>query len=228
MLTAIFDMDGTLINSQNAICEAVNEIREDLNLGRLAHSEITRIVNTPGIDWAKELYNIENFTHTSFKEGFERYFVKHYKQSVVLFDGLLRVLDFLKSRNCYLAIATNAPQASLVQVLEQHKILPYFDKVLGVSATMPPKPDPTMLCLIKDEAKHEKCVFVGDSKKDEEAAKNAKMPFFHAKWGQNLSSNSSQNSHKNAEFKAKFNEFTSFEFSNADELLALFEGFIQT
>lgn len=235
MTAVIFDMDGTLINSANAICEAVNEIRQDLNLEPLPHAFIVQTINTPGKDWAKILYNIENFSHSSFKEGFERYFVKHYKQSVVLYDGVLGVLEWLKSRGVYLAIATNAPQASLNAVLERHGILPFFDKVLGISLGIEPKPHPMMLDLIRDEVRAlgnkkcadennraelksggvlKNCIFVGDSLKDKEAAKNAKMPFLWAKWGENSTLNS-KNLNKNE-----------FEFGNADELKILLERFV--
>lgn len=242
MIAAIFDMDGTLINSANAICEAVNEIRQSRNLVPLPHAFITQTINTPGKDWAKILYNIENFSHSSFKEGFERYFIKHYEQSVLLYEGVREVLQWLKSHGAYLAIATNAPQASLDAVLAKHGILPFFDKVLGVSASIEPKPHPMMLNLIRDEvsvvlaqkfgaqnlAKNsakarefvqnfgaKNCIFVGDSLKDKEAAKNAKMPFLWAKWGENLSLNSGD-SNKNV-----------FEFTNANELMTLLKKFMR-
>lgn len=209
MINVIFDMDGTLINSANAICEAVNEVRVSLNLEPLQHKFIIQTINTPGKDWAKILYNIDNFAHSSFKEGFEKYFIKHYKQSVVLFEGVAEILKWLKSEGCYLAIATNAPQGSLGAVLEKHSILPYFDKIMGVSLGIEPKPHPMMLNLLQGEAKFSTSVFVGDSAKDKEAAHNAKMPFLHAKWfdnGANLSAN---------------------EFCNADELKILLEKFMR-
>ena len=252
MIAAIFDMDGTLINSANAICEAVNEIRQSRNLEPLPHAFITQTINTPGKDWAKILYNIENFSHSSFKEGFERYFIKHYEQSVLLYEGVLGVLQWLKSRGAYLAIATNAPQASLGAVLAKHGILPFFDKILGVSASIEPKPHPMMLNLIKDEANAvlaqkfgaqnlaknsakarefaqdfgaKNCIFVGDSLKDKEAAKNAKMPFLWAKWGEN-SVNLSEKSHENLAENSQNPSENVFEFTNANELKNLLEKFM--
>lgn len=183
MINVFFDMDGTLINSANAISMAVNEIRKELKLKPLEHEKIIHIINTPGIDWAKELYGIDNFSHSSFKDGFEKYFIKHYQQSVVLFEGIFELLEFLKSKNCFLAIATNAPQSSLTSILAKHKILPFFDKILGVGLGMEPKPNPMMLDLLRDEAPFETCIFVGDSQKDKECAKNAKMIYYHARWG---------------------------------------------
>ncbi|MBS4235283.1 HAD family hydrolase [Campylobacter vulpis] len=182
MINVFFDMDGILIDSANAISAAVNEIRAELKLNPMKREDIMRIINTPQIDWAKELYEMKNFNHSSFKEGFEKYFIKHYQQSVVLFEGIKEILDFLKEQKCYLAIATNAPQSSLTQILNKHNILPYFDKVLGVSVGIEPKPSPMMLNLLKEEAPYQTSLFIGDSAKDKEAAQNAKIPYYHAKW----------------------------------------------
>ncbi|MCR2110795.1 HAD family hydrolase [Campylobacter upsaliensis] len=199
MINVFFDMDGTLIDSANAISSAVNEIRAELKLSPLKREDVMRIINTPQIDWAKELYEMKNFNHSSFKDGFEKYFIKHYQQSVVLFEGIKEILDFLKEQKCYLAIATNAPQSSLTQILNKHNILPYFDKILGVSVGIEPKPSPMMLHLLKEEASYQTSLFIGDSAKDKEAAQRADIPYYHAKW---------------YEKDLKENEF-----SNAEELL---------
>ncbi|MCR2101705.1 HAD family hydrolase [Campylobacter upsaliensis] len=182
MINVFFDMDGTLIDSANAISSAVNEIRAELKLSPLKREDIMRIINTPQIDWAKELYEMKNFNHSSFKDGFEKYFIKHYQQSVVLFEGIKEILDFLKEQKCYLAIATNAPQSSLTQILNKHNILPYFDKILGVSVGIEPKPSPMMLHLLKEEASYQTSLFIGDNAKDKEAAQRADIPYYHAKW----------------------------------------------
>ncbi|MEB2821489.1 HAD family hydrolase [Campylobacter upsaliensis] len=182
MINVFFDMDGTLIDSANAISAAVNEIRAELKLSPMKREDIMRIINTPQIDWAKELYEMKNFNHSSFKEGFEKYFIKHYQQSVVLFEGIKEILDFLKEQKCYLAIATNAPQSSLTQILNKHNILSYFDKILGVSVGIEPKPSPMMLHLLKAEAPYQTSLFIGDSAKDKEAAQRADIPYYHAKW----------------------------------------------
>lgn len=199
MINVFFDMDGTLIDSANAISSAVNGIRAELKLSPLKREDVMRIINTPQIDWAKELYEMKNFNHSSFKDGFEKYFIKHYQQSVVLFEGIKEILDFLKEQKCYLAIATNAPQSSLTQILNKHNILPYFDKILGVSVGIEPKPSPMMLHLLKEEASYQTSLFIGDSAKDKEAAQRADIPYYHAKW---------------YEKDLKENEF-----SNAEELL---------
>lgn len=183
MINVFFDMDGTLIDSAGAIAGAVNEIRNELNLNALEKSQIMKIVNTPGVDWAFELYGLKEFDKSSFKDGFERYFLRHYDEKAELFEGIFNLLEFLKSKNCFLAIATNAPQSSLLSILSKHKITHFFDKILGVGAGIEPKPHPQMLNLLRLEAPFEKSVFIGDSQKDKECAQNANLPYFHARYG---------------------------------------------
>lgn len=196
MINVIFDMDGTLIDSANAIVCAVNEIRTDLNLNPLDRNFILQTINTPNQNYAKILYGLDKYSHTSFKEGYEKYFLKHYDKSVVLFDGVLEVLDFCKKNDCYLAIATNAPQESLVPILKKHNILSYFDKILGVSFGIEAKPDPMMLKLITDEAKYKKSVFIGDSLKDRLCAKNVNVDYIHISWQQKISQEDEANDEK--------------------------------
>ncbi|EAI2530764.1 HAD family hydrolase, partial [Campylobacter coli] len=47
MINVFFDMDGTLIDSANAISCAVNEIRNELNLSPLSREKIMQTINTP-------------------------------------------------------------------------------------------------------------------------------------------------------------------------------------
>lgn len=206
MINVIFDMDGTLIDSASAISAAVNEIRKDLNLSPLSKELIYKIINTPGINWSKELYNIDDANHPNFKEGFEKYFLKHYEQSANLYEGVYEILEFLKNKSCYLAIATNAPQSSLSDILKKHNIIKFFSKILGVSLGINPKPDPMMLNLIKAEAPFSTSIFIGDSLKDKECAKNANVIYFNARWYEK--------------------EILKDEFSNALELKALLENYL--
>lgn len=74
MLNVIFDMDGTLLDSEDSICAAIAEIRHDRHLPPLPKSTIQHAIHTPGIDCAKVFYEIENFPHRSYKVGFEAYF----------------------------------------------------------------------------------------------------------------------------------------------------------
>lgn len=203
MLNVIFDMDGTLIDSENAICAAINEIRADKNLPPLDSEYIKQVTHTPALNCPKIFYEIDNFPHPSYKVGFESYFRKHYEQSATLFDGVEWLLQRCKHKGYFLAIASNAPHDELPTILQRHKIAHFFDEVLGSRQGIESKPSPMMIEMIVQKSPFNQSVFIGNGAKDRGAAQNAKIPYFHAKWGEN--------------------SIKSDEFSDAKELFALLQ-----
>ncbi len=188
MLNIIFDMDGTLIDSENAICAAINAIRKDRNLPRLENDYIKQVLHTPNLNCPKIFYELDNFAYPSYKVGFEKYFHKAYEQDVKVFDGVLWLLDECKKRNYFLAIASNAPHNELLPILHHHKIAHFFDTIIGSTPNRESKPSPMMIDMILQSAPFVKSIFVGNGAKDEGAAKNANIPYLHAKWGENPAS----------------------------------------
>lgn len=181
MLNIIFDMDGTLIDSEECICKAVNAIRKDRGLVPLTHSFIKESTHTPGLNCAQIFYELDSIA-PSYKVGFEAYFEAAYKEAK-LFEGVDCVLQKCKAQNCYLAIASNAPEESLEPILARLNILGYFSAVLGSKIGRESKPSPMMIELILQNAPFERSIFVGNGNKDRGATQRAKIPYLHAKWG---------------------------------------------
>lgn len=207
MINVIFDLDGTLLDSEDSICAAVAEIRNDKNLPPLPKETIQHAIHTPGVNCAKVFYEIANFPHRSYKVGFEPYFKKHYEQSAVLFEGVREMLTSCKAKNYFLALASNAPHDGLKPILQKHNIAEYFDKIIGTKPHIESKPSPMMIELILQNAPFSQSVFVGNCAKDAGAAANAKIPYLEAKWGSDAKT------------------LKSSEFATAEELLAKLQAY---
>ena len=191
MKTIIFDMDGTISNSEKAIERTINEIRADMGLAPLDAKFIVKTINEPGRNLAMEFYGI-NSPYAGLKEGFEAKFKAYYDLYARCYDGTKELLIWCKERNFKTALASNAPHGTLTQILSKNEILELFDEVIGVSADVPQKPDPAMLRLAVKRTGAKKALFVGDSMKDELAAKNAKMPYLQVSWGFGVPSESAE------------------------------------
>jgi len=181
--TAIFDMDGTLINSSKPIVETINYVRDNLNLEPLEFSKALSLLNRVDINPALEFYGSEKFTEQQ-RVLFEDYYIKICREDIYLYDGVEKLLEDLKSNSYKLAVATNASSLFAKEMLDSLNILDSFDFIVGAEK-IKPKPEPDMLFeIIKNlDSNIEKTHLVGDSPKDLLSAKSAKINPILVSWG---------------------------------------------
>jgi len=177
-------MDGTLLDSSFAMTYTVNHIRESLGLEPISQEYLEFHINQPDIDLPMKFYGVKKY-----KASHQELFRKHYMQSSSLYVkpylGVHELLQFLKERNIVLSIATNASDFFAKHMLKNCKLLDFFDFIIGANHVTNRKPDPAMLNLIAKSSaiNTHQSIVVGDSIKDELAAKNAGMGFLFADWG---------------------------------------------
>jgi len=177
-------MDGTLQDSSPAIANAINFVRERLGLKPLDAGEIIRRVNDPHINAAEYFYETDHF-QVRHEEWFSEYYSRHHMEQIRLYEGIRDLLEWLKSRGCLLAVATNAYRRSTIESLEHLGISDYFDAVASYDDVPRGKPAPDMLLKILNELKvePEEALFIGDGPRDAMAAEAAGIDFLMVNWG---------------------------------------------
>ncbi len=179
----IFDMDGTLINSGNVISDTINHVRVNIGLEIMPKEILLSNINNPDINPSDFFYGTNTFTDEQI-ELFEKYYDKHCISDIVLYDGILEMLNNISSKYI-LTVATNASVEFANKMLNHLNIDNYFNFVIGANSVAKAKPHPDMLlktlsnCGILDH----KSILVGDSLKDERAAKAANMDSILVNWG---------------------------------------------
>ncbi|WP_033915837.1 HAD family hydrolase [Campylobacter sputorum] len=203
--TIIFDMDGTIIDSSEAICVTINQTRQNIGLKTNLQKEfILKTINSLDKNMLKEFFELENPTNKMMQD-FQKDFDKNYNIYAKKYDCVDEILDFCISKKYFIVLASNAPQNSLKRILEKNKIYDKFNFIIGFSKNIPKKPDPAMLNLAKEKGLNEKAIFIGDSIKDEMAAINANMTYINVSWGFGENSNKFKNA-KNSNELIKFIE----------------------
>ncbi|NPA28103.1 MAG: HAD family hydrolase [Epsilonproteobacteria bacterium] len=177
-MVAIFDLDGTLVDSSNTLANAINYVRAKLNLPPLPKDEILYHINNPNTNLAKYFYEKENI-EPIYEKWFKEYYSKNHNRELELFDGVDLMLKELKDSGVKLALATNGYRDSTLEALSYLNLKEHFDKIMTFEDVKNPKPAPDMLLKILKELNlpNSKAIFIGDSQRDYLASKEADIEF---------------------------------------------------
>ena len=187
MKVVIFDMDGTLIDSQHDITASVNHVRQNIYaLEPLTSSYVVEAINRYQRNLPKLFYNTEIY-ETRARDLFESHYYEQCIISPRLYDGVLELLESLQQKDVKLAVATNAPEPFASRMLKHLKVAHYFSYIVGADMVTHPKPDASMLHYSLERfdfnPQNDKAWMIGDNTKDMQAARNANITSVFVTWG---------------------------------------------
>ena len=177
----LFDLDGTLLNSLEDLCDAVNytmeyygcpqrtidEVREFIGNGakRLIALSLPGKDSDPAVDEVLKTY--------------QAYYAVHSRDKTRPYEGVLEALTEI-GKKYPVAIVSNKPDIAVKPLCAD-----YFPGVYarGESTDCPRKPAPDMLYKTMEALGVDKCVYVGDSDVDVVTASNAGAPCLSVLWG---------------------------------------------
>lgn len=124
---AIFDLDGTLIES-NSIWEKLDRIFLDRRNINYTDDFIKTLTAMTYEDAAEAMINMGIETSVQeFTEEINRLAVYEYSNNIFLKDGAADYLAYLKKNNIKIALATASPAELYIPVLKNNRIFDYFD-----------------------------------------------------------------------------------------------------
>ena len=169
----IFDLDGTLIDSKDDILDSLSKALYDccgveFPIGSFIIGppleEMLRIA-APNLSHRKISEIISSFRILYRNSGF---------QKTKYFDGIVPLLFELQNNNCRVFIATNKPLLLSQQILDTFANNFFHGKIIAVdsfSGKSLTKTEMLQELLSKFGLNKKKCIFIGDSPSDIEAAK---------------------------------------------------------
>ena len=185
---AIFDCDGTLVDSGMTIYRALSAAFEQHGLD-LPPPEVSRKVIGLSLTEAMAalLPNVSAERHRELAEDYKRAFRRFRAAGEVdepLFDGVIELLDLLEHDGWLLAVATGKSDRGLRHCLESHGIHARFVS-LQTADRHPSKPHPSMVEQAISDAGStpEASIVVGDTSFDMAMAVNAGTNGIGAGWG---------------------------------------------
>lgn len=183
----IFDVDGTLIDSQAHIVGAMNAAFDAVGLPRPARAETLSIVGL-SLPVAMGVLAPEHPDKgAALVEAYKDSFMTKREGGAVspLYPGARAVLDALSARDdTILAIATGKSRRGLRHVLAQHDLAGYF-LTMQVADDHPSKPHPSMIetCLRETGIDASAAAIIGDTRFDMEMGVAAGVRAIGVAWG---------------------------------------------
>jgi phosphoglycolate phosphatase len=185
---AIFDCDGTLVDSGATIHQALCETFELHGLQLPPRAESRRVIGLSLTNaMAHLLPGATESDHDQLAETYKQCFHRARMEGRVeepLFDGILELLDALESEGWLLAVATGKSDRGLRICLETHGIHARFIS-LQTADRHPSKPSPSMAfaAMAETGANPNATIVVGDTSFDMAMAVAAGATAIGAGWG---------------------------------------------
>lgn len=185
---ALFDCDGTLVDSQHDIVEAMNRCFEVVRLAPPARAQVLGVIGLSlPIAMARLVPEAEPDFHdhlaTQYKLAFQA--MRHANGvSEPLYPGIADLVAQLAKDGWMLGVATGKSDRGLKICLERHGIHHHFI-TLQTADRHPSKPHPSMALTAMAEAGAipETTVMIGDTSFDMEMAVNARARAIGVAWG---------------------------------------------
>lgn len=185
---AVFDLDGTLLDTLDDITDSLNVIREKYGISPITRPEVNGMVgNGLKVLFIKSLKDGENTPN--FDKMFEE-FVAYYKEHSMIktgiYEGMPAVLTELKKRGVKTAIVTNK-NIEAARAMKNELFSDTIDCIYGEDeahgVNKKPAPDTVFKALEELKASKEDAVYLGDSEVDIKTAANAGLPCLAVSWG---------------------------------------------
>ena len=174
----IFDLDGTLVDSEPNYSEADNKTLAEYGIVLSAEmkKKYVGIGTKEMMEDIKKMYDINETIENLVSKNNKNY-LEIAKENTPVFPEMHKFLQFLKSNNYPLALASGSSPEIIEIVLSITKLKEYFDVVLSAEQVEKGKPAPDVFLEAAKQlgVPFENCLVIEDSKPGVEAAKSASM-----------------------------------------------------
>ncbi len=183
VLGLLFDIDGTLMQTLEAIVASMNAALEAYQVKPLTKDEIRPLVGMPVARQMDLLRGMQGSVVDEITDLYYVHFMEHVERGLPLFPGVAETLPLLADRP--ISTMTTRRLQGARRMLEVSGIAPFFKAIVGGDEVPRPKPFPD-LPLFSAKAlglPPDHCVVIGDAPVDVLAGRAARMGTVAAMYG---------------------------------------------
>ncbi len=139
---AVFDMDGLLLDTERVCSEAWDKTAEQFGFADIQKAKMACIgLNRAGtLEFFEK--NYPDFDYQNFLSTAREFTKQALAVHVPVKEGAKEILEYLKSRQIRLAVASSTREETVRKQLEKAGLLQYFDQIIAGDMVQNGKPDP--------------------------------------------------------------------------------------
>ena len=186
---AIFDLDGTLIDSLEDLADSANAMLESYGFPMHPVDPYRYFVGNGSRKLMERCLPKAQAADPAFvDEALERYkaiYAEHTQDKTHVYDGIPEMLAELQHRHIPLGICTNKHQSAAEDIVSAMFPAGTFQSILGDQKGLPRKPDPKKVLMIAESfgVAPQDVAYFGDTSVDMDTAKNAGFLPVGVLWG---------------------------------------------
>ena len=184
----IFDLDGTLLNTLEDLCDSTNFALKKFEYPERTIEEIRKFVGN-GVKTLIERAipnGIENEHFEDCLETFKNHYKKNMYNKTAPYKGITETLKTLKKQNIRIAVVSNKFDLAVKELCKR-----YFKDLIQVAIgeneadgiRKKPAPDSVLKALKELNLNINNSIYIGDSETDVQTAKNANLECIGCTWG---------------------------------------------
>ena len=188
----IFDLDGTLVDSNRDLVPALNHATFIEGIPPISRDDVGHVVGQGALRMIDRAYAFHGETiefggelHMRLLDRFLDYYEAHIADETVFYPGVIEQLDRLSENGWQFAVCTNKYESLARKLLSELNELDRFVAVTGGDTFSVKKPDPAHILGTIEQAGADRArtIMVGDSINDIAAAQAAGVPVIAVDFG---------------------------------------------
>ena len=177
----IFDVDGTLINTEKAILLSLQKTVKEVAGRSVSLEDLLFTFGIPGRVALErlEVPDVEVALKIWIQYSYD------FADKVSVFSGVNETLLALQDKGLKIGIVTSQGKHEAEEILKYYSLRNHFDILVSASDTKKHKPDPEPLNVFLQKANlnAEHVIYIGDTIYDQQCARGAGVAFALALWG---------------------------------------------
>lgn len=184
-----FDLDGTLVDSSQDLANSVNHALAAISLPAHGVAEVKQFVGKGVRVMLERALRASNAWSEArlaqVRPIFDAHYSRHLHDHTRPYPGVFAALDALRAAGYRLAMCTNKTEKFALPLIAALDLERHFDAVVCGDTLGPGvlKPDPAPLLAMAARAGGGRCVFLGDTSHDVDAARAAGMASIAVRFG---------------------------------------------